>query len=106
MLKTVNPSYLLGDKISPLNLAFPKGGSVLLLDLREREGKKINPSLCWILKKDSSLIYGGCFLKKLTLCHNFLAAKRRNSTSALPWQPAFGSLRSPVVALHYLSSNL
>lgn len=79
---------------------------LLLLDLRERERRKINPNLCWILKKDSSLIYGGCFLKKLTLCHNFLAAKRRNSTSASPWQPTLGTLCSPVVALHYLSSNL
>lgn len=78
---------------------------MLLLDQRERKGKD-KSSHGWILKKDSSLIYGGCFLKKLTLCHNFLAAKRRNSTSALPWQPAFGSRSSPVVALHYLSSNL
>ncbi|KAF5915379.1 hypothetical protein HPG69_012132 [Diceros bicornis minor] len=33
-------------------------------------------------------------------------AKRRNSTSSSPWQPAFGTLCSPVVALHYLSSIL
>ena len=79
---------------------------MLLLDLSERKEKKINPNLCWILNTDSSLIYGGCFLKKLTLCHNFLAAKRRNSTSALPWQSAFGPVCSPAVALHYLSSNL
>lgn len=45
-----------------------------------------------------------CF--KLTLCHNFLAAKRRNPTSGSPGRPALGAGHGPVITLHYFSSNL